>query len=68
MINTEQTPPAAKSAPGAAAKAGGGRRRLDAREREQQIIDGATEFFARRGLDAQMRELAAELGNPHTLL
>ena len=44
------------------------RRRLEAREREQQIIDGAAEFFARRGLDAQMRELAAELGIAHTLL
>jgi AcrR family transcriptional regulator len=64
MINTAETPPIPKSA----AKAAGGRRRLDAREREQQIIDGATEFFARRGLDAQMRELAAELGIAHTLL
>ena len=44
------------------------RRRLEAREREQQIIAGATEFFARRGLEAQMRELAAELGIAHTLL
>jgi AcrR family transcriptional regulator len=44
------------------------RQRLDAREREQQIVDGAAEFFARRGLDAQMRELAAELGIAHTLL
>jgi AcrR family transcriptional regulator len=43
------------------------RQRL-AREREQQIVDGATDFFARRGLDAQMRELAAELGIAHTLL
>lgn len=67
MINTAETPPIAKPASGAA-KAGSGRRRLDAREREQQIIDGATEFFARRGLDAQMRELAAELGIAHTLL
>ena len=66
MINTAETPPMAK--PAAAAKAAGGRRRLDAREREQQIIDGATDFFARRGLDAQMRELAAELGIAHTLL
>lgn len=64
MINTAETPPIAKPA----AKSAGGRRRLDAREREQQIIDGATEFFARRGLDAQMRELAAELGIAHTLL
>ncbi len=67
MINTAETPPITKPASGAA-KAAGGRRRLDAREREQQIIDGATEFFARRGLDAQMRELAAELGIAHTLL
>ena len=55
MVNTEET-----RAPA--------RRRLDAREREQQIIAGATEFFARRGLDAQMRELATELGIAHTLL
>jgi AcrR family transcriptional regulator len=44
------------------------RRRLGAPEREQQIIDGAVDFFARRGLEAQMRELAAELGIAHTLL
>ena len=51
MINTAETrKPAAPP-----------RRRLEAREREQQIVDGATDFFARRGLDAQMRELAAEL-------
>lgn len=68
MINTAETPPTAKAEPRSAAKAASGRRRLDAREREQQIIDGATEFFARRGLEAQMRELAAELGIAHTLL
>jgi AcrR family transcriptional regulator len=44
------------------------RRRLEAREREQQIIDSAVDFFSRRGLDAQMRELAAEIGVAHTLL
>lgn len=58
MVNTEET-----RKPDAAP-----RRRLDARERERQIIEGAVEFFARRGLDAQMRELAAELGIAHTLL
>ena len=58
MVNTEQTR-ASSVAP---------RRRLDAREREQQIVDGAIDFFARRGLDAQMRELAAEIGIAHTLL
>lgn len=44
------------------------RRRLPAADREQQIVAGAAEFFARRGLDAQMRELAAEIGIAHTLL
>ncbi len=58
MVNTEET----RTTPTPA------RRRLDAREREQQIVAGATDFFARRGLDAQMRELAAELGIAHTLL
>jgi AcrR family transcriptional regulator len=58
MVNTEETR-ASTAAP---------RRRLEAREREQQIVAGATDFFARRGLDAQMRELAAELGIAHTLL
>ena len=61
MVNTEQT----RALPAAAVPA---RRRLGAREREAQIVAGATDFFARRGLDAQMRELAAELGIAHTLL
>lgn len=67
MVNTEETP---VSTTAAAARAGrpGLRRRMDAREREQQILDGAVDFFARRGLDAQMRELAAEIGIAHTLL
>lgn len=60
MVNTEKTRAESAVAPA--------RRRLDAREREEQIVAGATEFFARRGLDAQMRELAAELGIAHTLL
>ncbi len=65
MVNTEETHPAGtQGKDGKAAP----RRRLDAREREQQIIAGATDFFARRGLEAQMRELAAELGIAHTLL
>jgi AcrR family transcriptional regulator len=62
MVNTQQTrtsSTAERAAP---------RRRLGALEREQQILQGAIDFFARRGLDAQMRELAAELGVAHTLL
>lgn len=44
------------------------RKRLGAPERAQQIVDGAVAFFARRGLDAQLRELATEIGIAHTLL
>ncbi len=65
MVNTAKTRATPASAVAAEAPA---RRRLDAREREEQIVAGATDFFARRGLDAQMRELAAELGIAHTLL
>jgi AcrR family transcriptional regulator len=68
MINTAQTRAAPRAAPEDGAGAEAPRRRLSAAEREQQIVDGAVDFFARRGLDAQMRELAAELGIAHTLL
>ncbi len=73
MVNTAETRPKrgatkATAVERAPTPAAAGRKRLDAREREQQIIEGATEFFARRGLEAQMRELAAELGIAHTLL
>jgi AcrR family transcriptional regulator len=63
MVNTEET-----RAPSSGSATVPVRRRLGARERERQIVAGATDFFARRGLDAQMRELAAELGIAHTLL
>jgi AcrR family transcriptional regulator len=65
MVNTEET---RAPLPTAVSRAPVARRRLDAREREQQIVDGAVDFFARRGLEAQMRELAAEIGIAHTLL
>lgn len=59
MVNTAKTP---------AAKALPARRRLSAAEREQQIIAGAVDFFARHGLEAQTRELAAQIGVTHALL
>ena len=65
MVNTAQT---RKPRPEPSERVAAPRRRLDAQARERQIVEGATEFFARRGLDAQMRELAAELGIAHTLL
>jgi len=66
MVNTEET--RAPAATAARQRPPAVRRRLEAREREQQIVDNAVDFFARRGLDAQMRELAAEIGIAHTLL
>ncbi len=66
MVNTAETRPMRRRP--ASPPAVPPRRRLGAQEREQQIVDGAAEFFARRGLEAQMRELAAELGIAHTLL
>lgn len=71
MVNTEQTRVSRQQAgPGGTTdvSVAPARRRLAAHVREQQIVDGAVDFFARRGLDAQMRELASELGIAHTLL
>ncbi len=80
MVNTAKTrvpaaspvPPLARGARAAARPAPALppalRRRLSAAEREQQILAGAVDFFARRGLDAQTRELADELGITHALL
>ena len=65
MVNTEETRPVASKTTKSGAPV---RRRLEAHEREHQIVAGAVDFFARRGLDAQMRELATELGIAHTLL
>lgn len=51
-----------------AAQAPRRRTRLTGAERERQIVDGAVRFFADRGLDGQLRELAAEIGVTHALL
>jgi AcrR family transcriptional regulator len=64
ITRTATTTAAANAAPDATPT----RKRLGALEREQQIVDGAVDFFARRGLEAQTRELATELGIAHTLL
>ena len=44
------------------------RRRLTTGERERQIVDGAIRFFADRGLDGQLRDLAKDIGVTHALL
>lgn len=43
-------------------------RRLSTEKREQQIVAGAISFFAIRGLDGQLRDLAKNIGVTHTLL
>jgi AcrR family transcriptional regulator len=42
--------------------------RLSPELREEQIVRGAIDFFSRKGLDAQIRDLAQEIGIAHTLL
>lgn len=46
----------------------GKRRRLGLVERERQILDGAIEFFALKGFDGQLRDLARSIGVTHALL
>lgn len=44
------------------------RRRLSTDQREQQILAGAVRFFAERGFEGQLRDLAREIGVTHALL
>lgn len=65
--------PARTAQPGRAALAAGkaaapARRRMATAERESQIVAGAVQFFAERGLDGQLRDLARNIGITHALL
>jgi AcrR family transcriptional regulator len=44
------------------------RKRMTTTEREAQIVAGAIRFFADRGLDGQLRDLAKNIGVTHALL
>ena len=44
------------------------RRRMNTADRKRQILDRAIQFFARHGIDGQLRNLTKELGVTHTLL
>lgn len=44
------------------------RKRMSVLDRERHIVDGAIQFFARHGFDAQMRDLAQSIGVTHALL
>lgn len=65
MVNTAKTRTPVKATTKAAPAP---RQRLSAAAREEQILRGAVDFFARHGLEAQTRELAAEIGVTHALL
>jgi AcrR family transcriptional regulator len=41
---------------------------MNTADRKRQILDGAIQFFARHGIDGQLRNLTKELGVTHTLL
>lgn len=51
-----------KSKPDAKARKSAVRRRLDPIERKQKILAEAISFFAKHGLDAQIKDLAAKIG------
>ena len=44
------------------------RRRMNTTDRKRQILDRAIQFFAKYGIEAQLRNLTKELGVTHTLL
>jgi AcrR family transcriptional regulator len=44
------------------------RRRMNAGDRERQIIEGAIQFFALNGMSGQLRDLAKSIGVTHALL
>ena len=44
------------------------RRRMNTADRKRQILDGAIQFFAKHGIEGQLRSLTKELGVTHTLL
>ena len=44
------------------------RKRMTTEDRRRQILEGAIKFFARHGLDGQLRQLTKELGITHALL
>jgi AcrR family transcriptional regulator len=44
------------------------RRRMNTADRKRQILDRAIQFFAKHGMDGQLRNLTKELGVTHTLL
>ncbi|MDQ8698460.1 TetR/AcrR family transcriptional regulator [Hyphomicrobium sp. LHD-15] len=44
------------------------RKRLDPQTREEEIVEGASLYFAEVGFDGSMRDLAARLGISHALL
>lgn len=44
------------------------RRRMSTTDRKRQLLDGAIKFFARHGIEGQLRNLTKDLGVTHSLL
>ncbi|BDX21729.1 hypothetical protein TUM22923_10500 [Polynucleobacter sp. TUM22923] len=44
------------------------RRRMSTTDRKRQLLDGAIKYFARYGIEGQLRNLTKDLGVTHTLL
>ena len=44
------------------------RRRMNIADRKRQLLDQAIQYFAKHGIDGQLRNLTKELGVTHTLL
>ena len=68
MISNQVLSPTRVPTPVPTAVAMPPRKRLPTAEREQQIVAGAIRFFADRGLDGQLRDLAKNIGVTHALL
>jgi len=67
-VRTQTNPDRDDSQKAGAGQVAGTRRRLGLAERERQILDGAIRFFALKGFDGQLRDLARSIGVTHALL
>jgi AcrR family transcriptional regulator len=66
---TSHTPmPASRTSTTPDGKKSSTRKRLSTDEREKQIVEAAVIFFSEHGLEAQMRDLAKQIGITHPLL
>jgi len=68
MSFNEDHTPVTRKASNLAEEIAPARRRMNTADRKRQILDRAIQFFAKHGIDGQLRNLTKELGVTHTLL